>query len=294
MSKISTSANSPLKNGSSNTMDRRTNKMNLALFKSTLKSNWIIVAIFIVILCLYMSSIVAMFDPVSFKAVEEMLAQLPTEIVKAVGMDDLASNPTLAGFVSSYFYGMLIIMFPLIYIGIVGFRMIAKHVSNGSMAYLLSTPNNRVKIAVTQSVYFILSLAVIFFSLTVVSIWICESQFPGVLDITDFVRLNLCSFFMTVAVSAVCYFCSCFFNDAKYAASFGAGLPALSFIFKMMGSSNDGLAWMEKLSIYSFYNKSAIVSGEANSLLVCIIYAMISIALYGAGVVVFKNKDLPL
>lgn len=268
--------------------------MNLALFKNTLKSNWIIAAIFIVILCLYMSSIVAMFDPVSFKAVEEMLEQLPTEIVRAVGMDDLASNPTLAGFVASYFYGMLIIMFPLVYIGIIGFRMIARHVSNGSMAYMLSTPNNRVKIAITQGIYFILSLAVIFLSLTVVSIWICEAQFPGVLDIPAFIRLNVCSFFMTVAVSAVCYFCSCLFNDAKYAASFGAGLPALFFIFKMLGNSKDGLAWMGNLSLYAFYDKSAIVSGEVSSLLVSVIYAVISITLYSGGVIVFKNKDLPL
>lgn len=266
--------------------------MSVPLFKATIKSNWIILLIFVALLCMYMGSIVSLYNPDSAREMEELLKLLPEELAKAMGIGDLSGG--LTEFLGNYFYGMLVFMIPLIYVSIMGNRLMARQVDNGSMAYLLSTPNNRVKIALTQGIYFLLSIAVLFIFLTGATIGMSRSMYPNLLDIPAFIRLNACAFLLTCAISAICWFFSCLFNDAKYSLAFGVGIPVLFFMLNVFGGIREELDWIASLSIYRLFRADGILSGSANIFGICLVFVAITSVLYLAGIYVFKRKNLPL
>jgi ABC-2 type transport system permease protein len=241
---------------------------------------------------MYMGSILSLYNPDSAQAMEETLKLIPEELARAMGIGNVPAD--LTGFLGNYFYSMLVFMIPLIYVSIMGNRLMAKMVDNGSMAYLLSTPNNRVKIALTQGIYYLLGIAVLFVFLTGVTIGMSQAMYPNLLDIPAFILLNTCAFLLTCAISAICWFFSCLFNDTKYSLAFGVGIPVLFFMLNMFGGIKEELGWLTSLSLYRLFRAAEILSGSTNTLGICLVFAAIVFGLYTGGIYVFKRKNLPI
>jgi ABC-2 type transport system permease protein len=125
--------------------------LSLPLLRTTIKANYIIWLIFAAILAMYFSFIVSMYDPITIDTMNALVEALPPQLVDALNFK--TADASLLGFIAGYFYGFLILLFPLIYSVIMADRMIARHVDSGAMGFLLSTPNTRTKIALTQAVF---------------------------------------------------------------------------------------------------------------------------------------------
>jgi ABC-2 type transport system permease protein len=266
--------------------------MSSPLFKATSRSNWPILLIFVLIIFMYVGTFLGMYDPESTRSMEEMMKMVPEGLAKAMGLGDIPSD--LTGFLGNYFYGMLVFVLPLIYAAIMGNRLMARQVDNGSMAYLLSTPTARVRLALTQGVWFIASVAALFALLTGFTMLFSEASYPGALDDTAFVRLNVAAFLLTCAVSAVCWFFSCLFNEAKYSLAFGVGVPVLMYMLHMVAGIRESLGWIGSFSVYSLFRARDILSGTADVPGLCVIFAAATVVLFAAGIVIFKRKNLPL
>jgi len=134
--------------------------MNKALFRVTFKANWLIGLIILAIMLMYLGIIISMFDPESIEGIESMLEVMPQELIAAMGFAEIGT--TLTTFIASFFYTFLAIMFPIIFCITVANRLVAKLVDTGSMSYLLSSPNSRKKIVITQALFFLLSIFLLF------------------------------------------------------------------------------------------------------------------------------------
>ncbi len=266
--------------------------MNPPLFKATAKSNWAIFVIFLAILLMYMSIMISMFDPDDIEAIIEMYETLPQGMLDAFGFD--APVTDMASFIALYFYGFLVLMFPMIYCIILANRLVAAHVDRGSMAYLLTTPNSRVKIAFTQAVYLVLSVAFLLGLTSAAGVAVAEAMFPGEMDIPIFLSLNLVTILMTIAVSSICFFFSCLFSEVKYSIAFGGGVPVFFFVINMLRNIGGNYDWLQYLTIYSQFNPHQIVSGEEPVLQVCLIFAGIALVLFSAGIAIFSRRNLHL
>ena len=121
--------------------------MNFALYKKEIKGSFKILLIFAGVLTMYIVMIVSMYDPELSDALKQFEELMP-ELMSAVGMT--GANETLTDFMSSYLYGMILLVFPMVYTVIRANRLIAKYVDRGSMAQLLAAPVKKKKIAVTQ------------------------------------------------------------------------------------------------------------------------------------------------
>lgn len=88
----------------------------------------------------------------------------------------------LLGFMGNAFFGLMAVIFPMIYSIIVGNKLIASQVDRGSMAYVLSTPTKRNDVTLTQAFYLIGSLLIMFITLS--ALWITAASVlqPGALD----------------------------------------------------------------------------------------------------------------
>lgn len=265
--------------------------MIIPLLKTDFKKNWTLLLIFFAVLCMYVLVMVSMYDPASASSLLTMLEMLPQELVRAMGLAKLFTD--LTGYLASWLYGLLMIGFPMVYSIILGNRLVAGMVDNGSFACLLSTPNSRTRIIFTQGVYALLSVTVLFAALFAVGILGSAAMHPGLLDIAAFFRLNLVTLLVNLLVMMIVFFFSCLFNDAKRSVAFGSGFPIAFLLLNMLGDVSESLAFLKRLTVYGWYDPVDVVYG-GQILGLNVLYLAATVALFAAGIMVFKNKRLPL
>lgn len=266
--------------------------LSLTLFRKTLRTYWKLIAAFLAILTMYLVIIAGMFDPESLDVVEMLASmKLSPELLAAFGFT--LTDATLTGFLSSYFYGMLMLALPMIVTITVANGTVAKLVDRGSLSCLLSTPLSRRKIAVTQAVFLALSAAVLVAWVTGVGIVYCEATFPGLLDISAFVRLNLAALALHLAVSGISFFASCLFNESRTSLALGAGLPIVFLVVQMLSNANPDSVWLKRLTLFSLFRPTELIGAEYTLAPVFVLLG-VAIVLYTAGVFVFDRKDLPI
>ena len=265
--------------------------MSIVLFKTTLRKNWMLMLIFFGVLFMYLSVMIAMFDPEDMNALNDMISIFPEELMKAMGFSSLVTD--LTAYLASWLYGMLMTALPVVYCIILGNRLIAKMVDNGSFAFLLSTPVSRSVIILTQGSYAILSLFVLFSAAAGSGILISEMAFPGLLDIVAFIRLNFTTALVNILAVMIAFFFSCIFNESRNSLGLSSGILIGFLLMNMLGGSSDKFEILKKLSIYGIFDPVQIVRG-AETLWLNTGLALASLILLAASVLIFRRRQLPL
>jgi len=118
--------------------------------------------------------------------------------------------------------------------------------------------------------------------------------FPGEMDIPAFIKLNLVTIMLTLAISSICFFFSCIFNESKFSLAFGGGIPILFFIINMLKNIGGNNEWLKYLTLYSLFDANAIVTGQQELITVCLPFAAMTIVLYSLGIIIFSRRNLYL
>jgi len=265
--------------------------MIISLFKKTLKQNWVLLLIFFGVLTMYLSTMASMYNPENMEGLLLMIEAFPEGMRAAMGFEYLPAD--LTGYLASWLYGMLMIGFPMVYSIILGNRLVAKMVDNGSFAYILSTPHTRFSIIITQGVYALLSMLVLFSALFAVGISVSEALFPGALNINAFFRLNLTTMLVNMVVVMIAFFFSCVFNESKLSLGFGSGIPIMFLLLKMLGDSSPDLEVLSNISIFGFYDPVKLAAGEP-VWAVNLVYVGVIVVLFTGATLIFNRKRLPL
>lgn len=265
--------------------------MNLTLFKTTIKNNWVLLLIFFGVLTMYTTIMIAIYDPQDMESIAAMLELFPKDMMKAMGFSTLISN--LTTFLASWLYGLLMFAFPMVYCIILGNRLIAKTVDNGSMAYLLSTPISRVKIVITQGIYALVSVAVLFVAIFAVGVLTSTLLYPGLLDVGGYLKINIITMLVNMVVVMITFFFSCLFNDSKHSSGFGSGIPITFLLMNMIGGVSKDTEFLKNLSIYGIYDPVEVVKG-LDIMGLSLMFTVIVLLLFIASIIVFKKKRLPI
>ena len=264
--------------------------ISLPLFKREIKSNYKVILIFLAILSLYSLSIIYMYDSSATNAFDEMAKSMP-ELMKAFGMSSTGSNIT--EYIANYLYGLIVLMFPIICMIIIGNKLIASYVDKGSMAYLLATPNRRIKIAITQALFMIIASAVILLFTCVLIISLSNIIYPGELDIKTFIFINVVLFFLHIAVGSICFFASCISNDTKLYFIIGAGVSIIFYLLQALVNMGGKLENLKYFTLFTLFNTTDIIAGDGIGVSIGILL-VISIVFYVLGIYLFSKRDLPL
>ena len=261
------------------------------LLKATIKQNFILFLIIISVLMLYLPIIITMYDPATQDSLNEVLEMMPQGLIAAMGFSNIGAE--LIDFIGSYYYGFLILLLPMIYTIVACNRSIASHVDKGSMAYLLSTPTTRNKIARTQSLFVILSTTIMIAIITLVGIVLSNATFPGEMEINAFLLLNLGALLLYFSVTGIGFFASCLFNDTKNSLMIGAGLPIAFLVIQMISDVGEKTSFLKYFTMCTLFDSDKIISREGFAPQFIALTA-IAIVMYGLGFYVFKKRDLPL
>lgn len=263
--------------------------MSFALFKLTIRKNWVLFIIFTLVLMMYSGVMISMYSPENVQNLMQMFELFPPEMMKAFGFASAFTDMT--GYLASWLYGLLMVGFPMVYSILLSNKLVAKSVDNGSIACLLSTPTSRVKIIVTKAVTALLSLVVMLAILFAFNALIGNAMFPDDLNVKAFFNLNVTVLLVNLVVMSISFFFSCLFSDSKYSIGFGAGIPIMFLLLKMLGDVSDKIEILKKISIFGWYDPMSIASGETvwgiNA-----IYFIIIIVLITLSVIIFKKKRL--
>ncbi len=118
--------------------------LNMTLYKREMKGSLKLLLIFGAVLTLYISIIIRMYDPEMMATLDSFYEVMP-EVMASVGMS--AGATSLIGFMISYLYGFILLIFPMLFSILRGNGLVAKYVDRGSMVTLVAAPgkaqNNR-------------------------------------------------------------------------------------------------------------------------------------------------------
>lgn len=266
--------------------------MSWTLFKANIKSNRIIWMIMTCIFCFYLAMIISMYDPAGADALNEMLKTLPASLINALGFGEMGT--TLLTFISGYIYGFLVLLFPMVVSIVINHRIIGSHIDKGSMAYLLSTPNSRIKIASTQAIFSLASISLLFIFTTIFSIIVAESLFPDQLEIGKFILINIYALLMYYAIGGIGFLASCISSESKISLGLGIGVPVGFLVLQMLGSAGEKLSFIGNISLYALFEPNKLIAGDSFAYIGMISLAIIAIVLYSCGIAVFNKRDLSL
>jgi len=226
------------------------------------------------------------------KAIDSVVQSMPEGIGRAFGLNGFG---TAEAFISGEYYGLILVLILSIVCVQLSTQLMAKLVDQGSMAYLLSSPTTRVKIALTQALVMTTGLFLIIAITTIAGIasrtWFLEGfEF----DTTRFIQMNISAFLLFFAVGGITFLISSLANDEKKAVGISGFITFGFFSLDLIGKLSTQLDWMKSITIFTLYRPGDIINGKADlltSYTALLAIGLVSIAL---AIIIFRKRDLPL
>jgi ABC-2 type transport system permease protein len=237
--------------------------MNKTLLKQTIKENWGSWAIYTGIQCLL------------------LFVMGGTAPIAAAGLA---------------YYNMMPLLLVAIYVITVGTKLLASKVDSGSMAYVLSTPNTRIKVATTQIIFFIGSLALMFILAAtshIISASISKFGCNGA-EVWTIVKLNMGLFALSILFSGITFLFSSIFNLAKHSTAVGGGIVGLFVLLPIVAMFGSDFAWLKNITPTTLYAVPELMTIGSDFIWKFAILVGIGIICYIGSVFTFNKRDLPL
>ncbi len=262
--------------------------MNSTIMRINIRENRLFFIIFVAILMMYASIISSMYDPVTIESMYGMLESMPG-FASAVGFNVIPTD--LVSFFGNYLFQFIFIIFPMIYIVILGNRLVARHVDKGSLASFLSTPLKRGTFILTQAITMIFSTIALMLIAWITLLLISKRMYPNQLDVEPFLMLCAGAILLLLFLGAISFFFSTLCSETKTSLTFGAGIPIVFFLMDMIGRVGDKFSFFTKLTPFGLFSISSILAGESQTV-PFIILGGGTILLYVLSFIIFKRKNL--
>lgn len=263
--------------------------INKTLYLREIKKSIKLLIFFIAVITMYVAIIVTMYEPETMESLQHFNDIMPG-IMAAVGMDKGMTN--LLGFMVSYLYGFILLVFPMVYSIVRANGLVAKYSDTGSMAVLLSPPVKRIRIILTQAAVLITGITFLVIYATVLEIVVAAAKFPGELNIAILLKLNLALLFLQLFLSGVCFMSSCVFQESKYSIAVGAGLPGLMYILQMLANVGEKAEFAKYFTCFTLFEAKGIAIQESGAFSLSLWLLVGAVVLYVTGCTVFCRKDI--
>ena len=263
--------------------------INSTLYLRELKKSIKMLIIFGAVITMYVTIIIGMYDPEMMKMLDGFAEMMP-ELMAAVGMDTSAN--TLIGFMVSYLYGFIFLIFPMVYCILRGNGLISKYTDDGAMAVLVAAPIKRIKIVTTQLAVLVSGVLILILYSTGLELAVANSKFPGELVVEELLRLNLALLCLHLFIAGICFLASCVFSDTKYSIAFGAGIPAFMYVMQMLGNVGEKTEFAKYFTFFTLFDANGIVEKTSRAFSGAVVLLIGAVVMYVLGSVIFCRKDL--
>ncbi|WP_274654736.1 ABC transporter permease subunit [Paenibacillus humicola] len=226
------------------------------------------------------------------KALDELVKSMPEGVGRAFGLNGFDSAEA---FISGEYYGLILVLILAVVCVQLSTKLMARLIDQGSMAYLLSAPTTRAKVAFTQAVVLTTGLLLIMVVTTAAGFagkaWFLRSfEF----DTARFVQMNAAAFLLFFAVGGISFLVSSLANDEKKALGISGLITFGFFSLDLLGKLSERIDWMRRLTIFSLYQPGEIINGRVDLAASFIALAAIGLVSFGLAVALFRKRDLPI
>ncbi|MCQ2793432.1 MAG: ABC-2 transporter permease [Bacilli bacterium] len=269
------------------------------LFKQSVKSNlmlWLIMtlgsaAIFVIINLVVGTK--QIFTNIDMSQVQAYVADEGLQWLQILGLLErmgfnlsriqTMSQIDLNSIMNDLVYKIAGVLLPMIYVMIVCNKLLASQVSDGSMAYVLSTPTARKKVVRTQYMFMIGSLIAMYLVITVcayisgaIAYYVTKPEVikPSTPTFATFsirtVLYCLGSFIAMFGLTGICFGASALFNKANKSIAVGGGACVLAFLCCILGLFGNKVfvsvgVGVEAMNIFNYMTIYTLVDTEGMS-----------------------------
>lgn len=265
--------------------------LNRTLYIRELKNSLKLGLIFAAVLTMYVVIMINLYDPNMRSALDKFAKTMP-QLMAALGIRPGSTG--LLGFLMTYLYGFILLIFPMLFTVIRANGLIARYVERGSIVTLLAAPVKRSTVALTQLTVLISGLTLLLLYTTCLELILAKSVFPQETLGSGLLRLNLGLWAMQMLIAGISFSASCLFNDSRLSLGVGAGLPALMLLLQMLADTSPKVEKLRLLTFFSLYDPQALAAGESAAWLSIGILLLLAVLFMGLAVVVFDRKDLQI
>lgn len=269
--------------------------MSFTLFKNTLKRNWMLLVIFMFLLCSYLGIIISLIDPEDMAQIRELFGTMGS-FMDVFGINISAMTDPLA-YTASTFFALLVMIFTMVFYIIQNIELIAKPVDTGSMAYTLSMPISRAKVALTQGIYLIFAMAVHSLAMFAVGAGFLSSMSEYLQEdwLFSFLNLVALTFMLTTTIALLSYFLSVAFCDSKLGSRLAISVPITLMLMSMLGGvGGEQTRWLKNSSPFGWLDGVGIINGAVETWWMYPVFGSAILFLLAASVFTFKRKQLPI
>lgn len=238
---------------------------------------------------MYVAIMVNLYDPAMRSALDNLSKTMP-QLMSALGIHPDSSG--LLGFLITYLYGFILLLFPMLYSVIRANGLVARYVERGSIVSLLAAPVKRSTVALTQLTVLVGGLSLLIIYTTVLELVLGKLSFPHEPLGGGLLRLNLGLWALQMLIAGISFFASSVFNESRLSLGFGAGLPTVMLLLKMLSDMSPRVDKLRWLTFFSLYDPKRLVVGDLNAWLSISILLLLAILLMLMAVVDFARKDL--
>lgn len=226
-------------------------------------------------------------------AIDSIVASMPEGVGRAFGLNGFG---TADAFISGEFYGLILVLILSIVSVQLATKLMARLVDQGSMAYLLSTPTTRGRIAFTQAAVLTVGLLLILGVTTLAGFagnaWFLGSEHA--LNTGRFALLNVAAFLLFFAVGGISFLVSSVAGDERQALGTAGAITFGFYSLDLLGKLSERIEWVRGASLFALYRPASIANGTADVLGPFVILAAIGLASFTLAIFLFRRRDLSL
>lgn len=263
--------------------------INKTLYVREMKKSIKMLLIFAAVITMYVTIIIGMYDPEMMEMLKGFEEMMP-ELMASVGMTTGATS--LLGFMVSYLYGFIFLIFPMVYCILRGNGLVSKYVDDGAMAVLVAAPIKRRTIVCTQLAVLVSGVFILVAYSTGLELVVANIKFPDQLVTSELLILNLALLFLHLFIAGICFLASCVFSDTKYSIVFGAGIPAFMYVMQMLGNVGEKTEFAKYFTFFTLFDANGIVEKTSGAFSGAIVLLIGAVVMYVLGSVIFCRKDL--
>lgn len=239
------------------------------VFCQSFKRNWKLLVILTVLMSFYMFAFVF------------TCSQMPG-----------ASKESVMTIIGAGFFGLMGIIFVVMYATSIGNKLVVTEIDKGSMSFTLNTPITRLQIVMTKAIYYVLSITFMIATVSVVGLVFAKTLSVAIAYVTYF-KLVLGYFLYAFAIAGICFLSSCWFNKVAHAMTVSIGLPILFIVLNSVSGVNDNFTFLKYFSLNTLFDPMNVIA-NTNYIAQFVAMGLIGLACFTVGIVKFNTKDLPL
>ncbi len=262
--------------------------MNFTLFKREIKKSLPLLLVLGSVLAMYIIIVTAMYDPEMSQALE-LIAQTMPQLMSAFGMQSTGEG--LQGFLNSYLYGMILLVFPMLYSLLRANGLLAGYLEKGSLVQLLAAPVKKSTIARTQLLVLLAGQLLLLGFCTIVQYGAVQHLFPGELLLSGLLRVNGGLLVLQFFMGGLCFCLSALAVSSRQYMGLAAGICTGMYLIRMLSNLGGDLKKLQYMTFFTLFQPNGLQTGKGGATIGIIVLLAGAFLFFGIGILGFRKRE---